>query len=448
MAHWVGCLTPAFTGVILVTDYGRKRPQAIYTNMDIARPDLARKKKAVKFLLISGAAGVLGILAVIAAVLAQAPPSVERKSVLIDTVRRGTFVRSVRGSGKLIPSQTRLAVARTDATVDRILVHAGSTVQADSVVLALLNPIVEERLQTANAAFSAAKSDHIALRARLQTDMFTIQSELAEVRGDFEIAKIHAEAGLRGYELGVLSEVEYRRTKISADQFQERLKLAEQRVRQFQHNLDAQIGASDARLAQLEDAAEIRSAEADSLQVQAGMGGILQRVEVEEGQRVTTGQTLVRVAGPEGLIAELFIPESQATQVRAGLPASIQVANQSIAGRVLRVDPAVSQGAVRVEISLTSGLPPGSRPEQSIEGSVVLGEVPEALFVGRPVNTAGNGAGSVYKLIDSNTAELTYVQFGAESVTDVQILSGLDEGDVIVLSDLGSLQNSETISLD
>ena len=416
--------------------------------MDIARPDLAAQKKKKKFVLIAAASGVLVLIVAAAIVLGSAPPSVDRADVLVDTVRKGSFVRSVRGPGKLVPSQTRLAIARTDASVDKILIRAGSAVEADSVILALSNPAVEEQLQTANAALSAAESDHIALRAKLQSDMFTIQSDLAEMRGNFESAKVQEEAGQRAAKMGVLSNVEYRRMKIAVDQLRDRLRLAEQRVANFQFNMKAQMGASSARIAQLKNAADLRAAEADSLQVRAGMNGILQRVEVEEGQRVTVGQNLARVAKPEGLIAELFVPESQAGQLEIGLPASIQVGGKKVTGKILRVDPAISKGAVRVEVALSSELPAGARPEQSIDGNIILGEVRNALYVGRPVNVSANSTGSVYRLTDSDSAELTEVTFGSESVTEVQIISGLSEGDQIVLSDLTNLENAKRISLN
>ena len=416
--------------------------------MDIARPDLVAQKKKKKFALIAVASGLSVLIVATAFVVGTAPPSVDRSNVLVDTVRKGDFVRSVRGPGRLVPSQTRLAIARTDASVDRILIRAGSTVKADSVVLALSNPVVEEQLQAANAALSAAESDHIALRAQLQSDMFTMQSDVAEVRGNFESAKVQEEAGKRASEMGVLSSVEYRRMKIAVDQLRARLRLAEQRVANFQFNMKAQMGASSARMAQLKNAADLRAAEADSLQVRAGMDGILQRVEVEEGQRVTVGQNLARVAKPEGLVAELFVPESQAGQLEIGLPTSIQVSGKKVSGKILRVDPAISKGAVRVEVALSSELPPGARPEQSIDGSVILGQVHDALYVGRPVNVSANSIGSVYRLTDSDGAELTEVRFGSESVTEVQIISGLREGDQIILSDLTNLKNAKRISLN
>ena len=268
------------------------------------------------------------------------------------------------------------------------------------------------------------------------------------MRGNFESAKVQEEAGKRASEMGVLSSVEYRRMKIAVDQLRARLRLAEQRVANFQFNMKAQMGASSARMAQLKNAADLRAAEADSLQVRAGMDGILQRVEVEEGQRVTVGQNLARVAKPEGLVAELFVPESQAGQLEIGLPTSIQVSGKKVSGKILRVDPAISKGAVRVEVALSSELPPGARPEQSIDGSVILGQVHDALYVGRPVNVSANSIGSVYRLTDSDGAELTEVRFGSESVTEVQIISGLREGDQIILSDLTNLKNAKRISLN
>lgn len=416
--------------------------------MDIARPDLKQRRK-VKRLVVAGVAGAVLLGSAVAAItLGNSRPTLRQSDVLIDTVRRGSFVRTVRGPGKLVPSQMRWAIARSEASVERLLVRPGASVTADTPIIELTNPDVLDRLQAAELAHAAAEDDHRALQARLQADILDQESEYAAIEGDLEAARVEEEASRRGLEKGVLSEVEYRKRQIALQQLGQRVRIAGLRVQQSKASMHSQLVASQARLDQLANTRNLRKLEADSLRLRAGLDGVVQQIQVEEGQRVTAGQSLARVARQSSLIAELRIPETQSADLATGQAAQIEVGRARVPGKVRRINPAVERGSILVEVDLSAPLPEGVRPEQSVDGSITTERVADTLFVGRPVNAMPSSTGSVFRLQGTDLAERVDVRFGKDSVNQIEVVQGLREGDRIILSDTGRFNTFSEVSVE
>ncbi|MBS3895271.1 HlyD family efflux transporter periplasmic adaptor subunit [Silanimonas sp.] len=366
---------------------------------------------------------------------------------MIATVERGSFVRSVRGPGRLVPKQTRWVTSKSEATVEEILTKPGASVTSDSIVIVLSNPDVRDRLVAASAALRAAEGDHAALLARLQAETFEVKAELAASKGNYQMALVEEEAGRRALERQVISKVAYKKIAIAADQFRERAQISEQKLQQARLSRTAQASASQIRLNQLREAQESQQLLADALHVRAGIDGTIQQVNVEPGQRVTAGFNLARVALQSGLIAEIRVPESQAQELTSGQVAVLEVGRARVNGVVERVNPAVENGTIRVRVYPIEKLPEGARPDQSIDGFVVLEEVPDALYVQRPIGVTANSTSSVFRLSRPDNATRVEVRFGKDSVGQVQVLNGLSEGDSIIVSDVSSYITNESLRL-
>ena len=111
---------------------------------------------------------------------------------------------------------------------------------------------------------------------------------------------------------------------------------------------------------------------------------MLQLVPVEVGQHVTPGTNLARVARPDRLKAVIRIPETQAKDVVPGQKAIVDTRNGVVAGRVVRIDPAVQNGTVTVDVALDGALPNGARPDLTVDGTIELERLANVLYVGRP----------------------------------------------------------------
>jgi HlyD family secretion protein len=415
--------------------------------MDIARPELKQRKRRRKIII----AGVVGIAVVAAgiglAALGPAIPSVERSSVLVDVVQRGELLREVRGPGTLVPKEIRWIAAQTSARVEHIRAKPGARVEADTVILELSNPEVDDQLLAATAAHTAAQSDLAAKRTDLRSRLLDQQSALAQARTDYETARMQAESEKVVAEKGIIPAVQYRKSLVALEQLKYRVGIEEQRVAEFGRNISAQVAAEQARLDQLANTRELRQRQAEALNVRAGIAGVLQRVPVEEGQQVAAGTNLARVARPGELMAELRIAETQAKDIVIDQLARIDTRNGIVEGKVLRVDPAVQNGSVQVDIELTGELPAGARPDLSVDGTIEIERLADVLHVGRPAFGQPDSDVRLFRVDAEGVAERVAVRLGRSSVNRIEIRQGLAAGDRVVLSDTSAYDQNDRIRL-
>jgi HlyD family secretion protein len=415
--------------------------------MDIARPELKQRKRRRQWLI----GGAISILVVAAgaglAALGPAIPSVERSSVLVDTVKRGELLREVRGPGTLVPKEIRWIAAETSARVERVLVKPGAAVEPDTVILELSNPEVDDQLLAAKAALTAAQSDLAAKRTDLKSRLLDQQASHAQARTDFETARMQAESEKSVAEKGIIPAVQYKKSLVALEQLKFRVSIEEQRVAEFGHNISAQIAAEQARLDQLANTRDLRQRQADALKVRAGIAGVLQRVPVEEGQQVSAGTNLARVARPGELMAELRIAETQAKDILIDQPARIDTRNGIVAGKVLRVDPAVQNGTVQVDVELTGTLPSGARPDLSVDGTIEIERLADVLYVGRPAFGQPDTEVRLFRVDADGVAARVPVRLGRSSVNLIEIRQGLQVGERVVLSDTSAYDQSDRIRL-
>jgi HlyD family secretion protein len=416
--------------------------------MDIARPELKQRKRRRQYLIGGVVAVLLGVAVAGLSALGPAIPSIERSSVLVDSVKRGELLREVRGPGTLVPKEIRWIAAETAAHVEHIVIKPGAIVQPDTVILELANPEVDDQLLAAKTAVTAAQSDLAAKRTDLNSKLLDEQSQLAQAKSDYETARMQAEAEKPVAEKGVIPAVQYKKSLVVLEQSKDRMSLEEQRVVEFRRNITSQIAAEQARLDQLIATRELRQRQADALHVRAGIEGILQQVPVEEGQQVAAGTNLARVARPGQLMAELRIAETQAKDVALGQPVKVDTRNGMIDGKVLRVDPAVQNGTVQVDIDLEGKLPSGARPDLSVDGTIEIERLPDVLYVGRPAFGQSDSEVRLFRLDGaSDVASRVPVQLGKSSVNLIEIVKGLNVGDKVILSDTSAFDQNDRVRL-
>jgi HlyD family secretion protein len=419
--------------------------------MDIARPEFKQQKRRRQIILI--VVGILVLVGITVGVsrLKPAAPSVERSTVWTDTVKRGPMLRQVRGLGSLIPSQefTRQIPAETEATVIRIRVLPGSEVKADTVLLEMSNPQVEQTALDAQLQLRAAEAAYQSLKVRLSSDLMNQKAGAATVTQDYSQAKLQAETDKELYDLGVISGLAYKASKGRSDELTTRHDLEGQRLTIAENAIAAQLLEQQARVDQMRTLANLRRKQLDDLKVRAGIDGVLVDLPMQVGQRVAPGTMLARVVQPNHLIAELKVAETQARDVQIGEPASIDTHNGLVSGTVMRVDPAVQNGTVTVDVNLTGELPKGARPDLSVDGTIDLERLADVVFVGRPAFGQESSTISLFKLdVDGKGAVRVPVKVGRASVNSIQVLEGLHEGDTVILSDMSRWDNTDRIRLE
>jgi len=419
--------------------------------MDIARPEFKQQKRRRQILW--GMAGLvcLGGVTVGVSKLKPAAPEVERSTIWTDTVKRGPMLRQVRGLGSLIPSQefTRQIPAETEATVVRILKLPGSQVKADTVLLEMSNSQVEQAAVDVRLQLKAAEAEYQSLRVTLQSNLMNQKAGAATVNSDYTQAKLQADTDKALYDLGVISGMAYKNSKSRSDELTIRNNIEGERLDINQKAIESQLAQQQAKVDQMRVLAELKQKQLDALKVRSGIEGVLVDLPLQVGQHVTPGTMLAKVIQPDHLIAELKVAETQARDVQIGQPAVVDTHNGTVDGEVMRVDPAVQNGTVTVDVKLTGELPKGARPDLSVDGTIDLERLDNVLYVGRPAFGQENSTISLFKLDpDGKGGVRVPVKVGRASVNSIQLLEGLHEGDTVILSDMSRYDNTERVRLD
>lgn len=417
--------------------------------MDIPRQVSIRKRRLRATLY--GFAGV-SALAVITTGLARlkpAPPTVDRATVWIDTVKRGSMYIQVRGLGRLAPETIQVIPATTEGQVVRRLVLPGTPVEPETVLLVLSNPVLQQLALDAEWQLKAAQAEHESLKATLERQVLDGKAAAATVVADYHQARLQADVDEKLARGGLGAEVKAELSRAKADGLATRKGIEEKRVTTYAQSERAQLAVQQAKIEQLRALYELKRRQLETLNVRAGIRGVLQEMSVELGQRVTPGTTLAKVVDPARLKAELKIAETQAKDIQLGQVASIDTHNGVVPGRVTRIDPAVQNGTVTVDVALEGALPPGARPDLSVDGTVEVTRLDDTLYVGRPAFGQTNSTVGIFKVVNGGKEALrVQVRLGRASVITVEILKGLNRGDEVILSDMSRWDGFDRIRLE
>ncbi len=417
--------------------------------VDIARPDLARKKKIRRSIYGAVAAVVVVLITIGVGSLEPAAPRVDRDTVYLDTVQRGPMVRQVRGTGTLVPEEIRWIPATTEGTVERIVIQPGAPVAPDTVVIELSNPELEQTALEARLNLRAAEARYSNRKVELESALLTQQSLLATVRSELAQAALQAEADQQLADQGLVSSIQLRQSLSRAEELTTRQELESRRFKMAQDAIDVQLMVEESEVDRLRTLSRLRFDQVADLNVKAGLTGVLQQVPLEEGQRVLTGTNLARVGDPSLLKAELRIAETQARDIQNGQPALVDTRNGVIPGHVVRIDPAVENGTVTVDVELDGALPLGARPDLTVDGTIELERLDDVVFVTRPVFGQPESIVSLFRLnADGDTATRVRVSLGRASVNTIEIREGLAPGDQVVLSDMSAWDAFDRVRLN
>ena len=417
--------------------------------MDIPRPNAAKEKRKKRIMIGSAVAvALIGVTALLSR-LKPAAPTVERNLVWIDTVKRGPMVRQVRGLGTLVPEEIRWIAARTSGRVDKIVLRPGAVVEPESLILVLSNPDVISGAANADSQLHAAEAQLVNLRVQLESQLLAAESTAANAKSNFEQARLQAEVNDELFKDGLVSPLELKRSKVLAEEAATRNGIEQKRFAFAKDSIKPQLAVQEAEVERLRDLAKLRHDERDALDVRASMSGVLSALPVEVGAQVQPGTNLARVADPTKLKAEVRIAETQAKDISIGQLSSIDTRNGLVAGHVSRIDPAVQNGTVTVDVFLDGELPKGARPDLSVDGTIELERLNDVVFVGRPAFGQERSTVAIFKLDgDSSYAERTSVQLGRSSVNTIEIVGGLRPGDRVILSDMSQWDANERIHLN
>jgi HlyD family secretion protein len=416
--------------------------------MDIQRPSNARAKKIRRIAYGTVALLLLGGVTFGLSKLRPAAPSVDRATIWPDEVKRGPMVREVRGLGTLVPEDIRWVPAQTTAHVDKWVLRPPAIVKPNSIIMELSDPTVQRDAVDAEYQLKGAQADYQNLKVQVNSDLMSQKATEASVRSDYEQSKLQHAVDDKLFKEGIGAQVTAELSKVKMEQLTIRAQLESERTKIATDSAGAKLAAQQAKVEQMKALYELKKSQLEALHVRAGIDGVLQLLPVDVGQQVTPGMNLARVANPKKLRAEIKIAETQAKDVVPGQKASIDTRNGIVGGHVSRVDPSVINGTVTVDVTIDDPLPPGARPDLSVDGTITLENLKDVLYVGRPVHGQSDSTIGLFKIIDDGSeAVRVNVKLGRSSVNTIEILEGLKVGDKVILSDMSAWDNFDRVRL-
>jgi len=411
-------------------------------------PRATPRSKNRRWILGGAALGAVLLMTVAVSRIEPAAPSVESAGVWVDTVEQGTMLRQVRGPGTLVPEQIRYISAVTAGRVERVLLQPGTQVTPDTELLVLSNPEVQLQLMESQRQVAAAEATLANLSATLENQRLNQEAQVATVQSQYNEAMRQVRANRELFQRELIAEMDLRRTEDTAEELAKRLEIEEKRLDFIAASMRSQIQAQEAEIQRLRGLEQFQQAYVRSMRVTAGASGVLRELPLQEGQWVNPGDRLAVVVQPGRLKAELRIPETQAKDVVVGQPAAIDTRNGIVPGRVARIDPAVQNGTVTVDVALTGELPRGARPDLSVDGTLEIERLEDVLYMGRPAYGQAESTVGIFKLEpDGQHARRIPVQLGRSSVNTIEIRNGLQPGDIVILSDMSQWDAVDRVRL-
>jgi HlyD family secretion protein len=417
--------------------------------MDIARHlNQADKRpwRNKKWVIPAALVAALVSLAAWTSTLQSALPQAKAESLYIDTVRRGELLVEVRAPGNLVPIDKKWLSSRSEGLVRRVHLLSGAVVSPGTLIVELENPELKNALSDAELALRVSAAELSQLREQLASDVIVAKSRLSQTTSELKRARLDLDAYQKLATTGVMSRLELQRAELNAEQLQARYEIEEQYDDSLPRLNEAKLNAKLAQHTQAVEKVALCKDLVEKLQVTAGIDGVLQNVEVEEGQRLAIGTLIASVSRLDALKAELRVEEGQAREIAVGQMAALQINGATVHGKVSRVSGAVQSGTLAVDVIPNEPLPSGARPDLRVEGTIRIDRLPNVLFVGKPVQLGRTADVSVF-VVEGSVANRRQIRLGKRSAASIQVLSGLNEGERVILSDVSAWGEANALEI-
>ncbi|WP_435275035.1 efflux RND transporter periplasmic adaptor subunit [Psychrobium sp. nBUS_13] len=412
--------------------------------------DVVKTKKQAKINWSNKTLLAIGILVVAVLVFwanqSASSVSVKRGEILIDHVKQGDLNVIIEGYGSLKSDKQQLITAFSRATVKEIVLKPGANVKADSVIVLLDNPELQQQLDSAKRALSQENANLRQLKLNQQREKLNEAAALAQINANYETASLKRVAEEKLEKQGIVSTLTFQQTLLNEQQLKKRINILKQRLAQLDLVHQEAISIGQDRVHQQQGLLDIAQARLDKLTVRAGFDGVLQRLSVELGQSLSAGQEVALIGSVSDLIALIRVPQSQAQQIEIGQSAIIDTRRDKIIGKVSRIDPIVADNTVEVEIELPTQLPASARPMLKVDGLITADTLHNVHYIQRPPSIKANSKISLYRVDpQSQQAQLVELKLGRQAGRYIEIISGAQKEQQFIVSDLSNITKTASV---
>ncbi|WP_085296792.1 efflux RND transporter periplasmic adaptor subunit [Cognaticolwellia mytili] len=373
-----------------------------------------------------------------------------RSDIRVASVQQSDLPFTISGFGKLISKHKRLLTAPTVATIEEVLVLPGTQVTADTIIMRLSNPDLLLQVNNAEMELVRHNASLRELKVNQKSEYLSYQANLVNIKSNLAAAKLKVEAQTSLAANGIVSAIDFKRSKLTEEQFEKQLKIEQQRLAHLKTAHQEKIAVQGQFAKQLEANLALKLSLQAGLVIHADIEGVLQSLPVTLGQSVASGEQLALVASNKTMMAQLQIPQGEAQEIAIGHQAEINTRGALVRGVVNRIDPVITNGSVIIDIDITQALPANARPELKVEGKIEIGLLSNALYVKHPVGVKANSSQPLFTLADNKQSAMQRtMKFGRIIGNNIELLSGASTGEQFIVSDTTAyLQNQTMIITD
>ena len=373
---------------------------------------------------------------------------VNKNDIWTGTVQRGDLQLHVSAYGRLKSKTSRLLTAKSNATVDEIILKPGALVESGSVILKLTDPLISQALSEAKRSVNQSQNQFTQLEINQKRELLAQKAQLETLRSSLESAALEVNAQQQLIDKGIVSNIDYQRSLLEHRQLTRRLKIEQQRIEQLRALHIANLQIAQSNIDAQKEIQNVAQSQFHALTVTAGITGVVQSLSVEIGQSVSFGQQLALVGSTDQLYALLSVPQSTMQQVKLSQNVAIDTRGGIINGVVSRIDPVINNGSVEVEVVLNSALTHNARPELNIQGKIDTGLRKNVLYINKPIGVEQDQSAHLFRLNQSiDEAKQIKLQFGAQTHDKIEIISGAKAAEQFILSDMSRWQAHSTLTL-
>jgi multidrug resistance efflux pump len=387
----------------------------------------------------------------LSSILGHASYMVEHEKLVTAKVEQGVFQVNVRATGVLKPLNIRWVSAQVAGRIEQVFVKAGAKVVQGDVLVQLSNPELKRELEKARWELKASEAESNAAYVSLESKLLDVENGVVASEYSYLLAKLKldAETALMDKGNATVSALDYQKSQLAVKQQQQFWIAQQQKVTKMKSTMSATKTAQQARLGLMENNYQRVLEQVNSLAVKASTSGVVQHVSLELGERTNIGSSVALIADQTSLFAELQVQEVRVKDINVGQLVNIDTRTSQLLGEVSRIDPAVKAGMVQVDVRIIDQLPAEARPELTVDGLIEISNIEGALYVRRPVYAPRDSQVTLYKITsDQQFANKEQVKLGQSSVNNIQVLSGLNAGDEIIISDTSAWQEHQQVMIN
>lgn len=414
----------------------------------------ANRSAILTWLLRAGALlGILVLIWVTTALWQKLVSSADTSSyIATDTARIGHLEDSVSAYGRLRPVSVTSLISVVSGRVQQILVKPGAQLTKGQVIVRLLNPELQRELEQTELSVLEQQAENEQVSARLAQEKLVLQNELDLVEGQLLLAQAERDAKQKLAEQNIISALDLQKAVMEVKQIGLRRKLNEEKLKAFEPNQRAQLHAARLRLQKAQRQFDNVQRYIEELTVRASMDGVLNEFseKLQPGALVTEGEVMGQISDPEKLYGQLLISAAEVSRLEIGQAVRLNIKGKSMMAAISRISPNVEDNQVQIDVELKGALPATARLNIDIQAQVLVTDYAEGLLVTRPeqVNLPDKSYRLYIRQPQQQSYKLTEVRVGALNNKQMQILSGMQEGDEVLLSVPDEFGGKQVIEAD